>query len=141
MTMTIGSLAKAAGVKVSTLRYYERRGLLQPDARTEGNYRSYGSESVERLTFIRAAQRAGFTLTDIARLFDLRNGSSDPCCDVLGIIEQRLSAVTDQLRDLTEIQRILGAAVDWCHESAGTGKCQALDELGKLSQAPGTDGP
>ena len=131
--MTIGSLAKAAGVKVSTIRYYERRGLLPPDARTEGNYRTYGSDSVERLTFIRAAQRAGFTLSDIARLIELRSGSTDPCCDVRQVIERRLSAVTDQLRELREIQRILGAAVAWCEESAGTGRCQALDELSTLS--------
>lgn len=65
---TIGRLAGVAGVPVSTVRYYERAGLLRPEARTGGNYRFYGPASLARLRFIRAAQATGFGLKDIQEL-------------------------------------------------------------------------
>jgi MerR family mercuric resistance operon transcriptional regulator len=69
---TIGELAKAADVATSTLRYYERRGLVEPDNRSSGNYRLYDPETLERVRFIRAAQATGFTLDDVAMLLDVR---------------------------------------------------------------------
>ena len=65
---TIGELAKAAGVPTSTVRYYEREGILRPAGRNGSNYRLYSREDVERLCFIRAAQGTGFTLRDVTEL-------------------------------------------------------------------------
>ena len=76
---TIGELAKAADVASSTLRYYERRGLVEPDNRSEGNYRLYGPETLERVRFIRAAQATGFTLDDVAMLLDVRVAANAAC--------------------------------------------------------------
>ena len=64
---TIGQLARAAGLPTSTLRYYERAGLLEPTGRSEGNYRLYGEEALERLRFIRAAQATGLNRASIPR--------------------------------------------------------------------------
>ncbi len=135
-SMTIGELAASAGVKISTVRYYERRGLLPADGRTDGNYRSYASASLQRLSFIRTAQRIGFTLADIATLLDLQSGSSDPCCDVKTIIDQRLVAVREKLAELAHVEQVLGKAAAWCEKSAGTGRCAALDELGTSFARP-----
>ena len=68
---TIGALAKAAGVGVETVRYYQRRGLLPEPARPPGEVRRYGEEDVKRLRFIRSAQAAGFTLNEIGELIAL----------------------------------------------------------------------
>src|SRR3954468_24758812 len=68
---TIGGLAKAAGVGVETIRYYQRRGLLTEPARPPGEVRRYGEGDVKRLRFIRSAQAAGFTLNEISELLDL----------------------------------------------------------------------
>ena len=65
-TYTIGHLAKVAEVPISTVRYYEQRGLLRPERRTESNYRVYGPASLKRLRFIRIAQQSGFTLEDLS---------------------------------------------------------------------------
>jgi DNA-binding transcriptional MerR regulator len=65
---TIGGLAKAAGVGVETVRYYQRRGLLPEPARPAGEIRRYGGEDLRRLRFIRSAQTAGFTLNEIKEL-------------------------------------------------------------------------
>ena len=70
--LTIGRLAEQAGVPVSTVRYYERRGLLAPEERSPSRYRLYGPAVLRRLRFIRAAQRSGFTLEDIRRILALR---------------------------------------------------------------------
>src|SRR6476646_8818946 len=73
---TIGGLAKAAGVGVETVRYYQRRGLLPEPARPRGEVRRYGDEDLKRLKFVRSAQAAGFTLNEIGELLDL-----DACDD------------------------------------------------------------
>jgi DNA-binding transcriptional MerR regulator len=79
---TIGQIAHAAGVPPSTVRYYERIGLLSPEGRTAGNYRLYGPEALARLRFIRAAQGTGFTLEHITALLKLRDSTPSVCQDV-----------------------------------------------------------
>ena len=66
-SLTIGQIAKAAGVPTSTVRYYERAGLLRPTSRTAANYRVYSAGDLERLRFIRAAQATGFQLEDVKK--------------------------------------------------------------------------
>jgi DNA-binding transcriptional MerR regulator len=97
---TIGQLARAAGVPTSTVRYYERIGLLQPEARTEGNYRLYDDEALERLHFIRAAQATGFTLEDITALLQLHDATPDVCQDVQTLIDERLADLEKRMTDL-----------------------------------------
>ena len=70
-SFTIGQLARAATVPTSTVRFYERRGLLKPDARTSSNYRMYSARAAERLKFIRAAQATGFSLKDVREMLAL----------------------------------------------------------------------
>jgi MerR family mercuric resistance operon transcriptional regulator len=69
-----GEVARAAGVNPQTLRYYERRGLLSEPERTLGGHRVYRAEAVTVLRVIKAAQRLGFTLDEVAELLDLRAG-------------------------------------------------------------------
>ena len=76
---TIGQLARAAGVPTSTVRYYERIGLVRPAGRTAGNYRVYGEEALECLRFIRAAQATGFALEDISALLNCRRDNTAVC--------------------------------------------------------------
>ncbi len=71
---TIGALARAAEIAVTTVRYYERIGLLVPDDRSSGNYRLYSPASLRRLKFIRAAQSIGFTLDDVQALLGAQDG-------------------------------------------------------------------
>jgi alkylmercury lyase len=128
-TYTIGKLAKAAGVPVSTVRYYEQRGLLKPDARTAARYRVYGPDGMKRLRFIRAAQGSGFTLEDIGMLLELRGGALDPCAEVLSILERRVERVEGQLADLTRIRDVLNESIQWCRAPHAEGCCQVIDEL------------
>jgi MerR family mercuric resistance operon transcriptional regulator len=130
---SIGGLAKAAEVPASTIRFYERRGLLEPERRTRSSYRVYGAESLRRLRFIRAAQGAGFTLEDIVHLLELRDGRADPCGEVRAVLENRLDRVTERFAELRRIQRVLQEAVAWCREPREAGRCEVLDELAERS--------
>jgi MerR family mercuric resistance operon transcriptional regulator len=122
--LTIGQLAAAAGVQTSTVRFYEREGLLKPDARTGSNYRTYTAASLARLKFIRAAQASGFQLNDIREMLALTHSDDAPCKDVEQLIERRLADVRTRMKELKRVERVLDEAlknccrggVDWCGE-------------------------
>jgi MerR family mercuric resistance operon transcriptional regulator len=121
---TIGQLAAAAGVQTSTVRFYEREGLLKPEARTGSNYRAYGEGSLEKLKFIRAAQASGFHLSDVREMLALTHSDDAPCRDVEQLIERRLADVRTRMTELKRVERVLDTAlknccrggVDWCGE-------------------------
>ncbi|NNL67180.1 MAG: MerR family transcriptional regulator [Myxococcales bacterium] len=121
---TIGELARAAEVPTSTVRYYEREGLLKPSGRSAANYRLYAQEDLERLRFIRAAQATGFTLGDVKAL--LRPA---PCGRVQGLIEDRLAEVSERMAELRRVKRVLERSLDACREHAPTGRCKVVEDL------------
>ena len=135
---TIGRLASEADVPVSTVRYYERRGLVRPSGRTEGNYRVYEEGALELVRFIRVAQANGFTLDDITRLLQLRNGDVIPCAGVQELIEHRLTDVRKRLDELQHIEAVLESSLKQCRKSAPKGRCQVIGALDrKAVRAPG----
>ena len=95
---TIGGLAKAAGVGVETVRYYQRRGLLPEPARPPGEVRRYGEGEVRRLRFIRSAQAAGFALAEIKELLDL--DAADDRARARELAEARVAALDEKIADL-----------------------------------------
>lgn len=127
--LTIGELAAAANVPTSTVRYYERAGLLPPAGRTSSNYRLYDEDSVGRLRFIRSAQASGFALGDIATLLDLSDQPRGTCERVRQLIEARLTQVCRRLKDLQRTERVLKSALRWCHKGDVRKTCAVLDRL------------
>lgn len=128
-TFTIGQLAKEANVPTSTVRYYERVGLLRPDGRSSGNYRVYGPAALYRLRFIRAAQATGFTLDDVTALLSFRDGTTAPCHEVQTLIEERLAETEQRLADLQHVQSVLTASLKQCRRGARSGRCRVMDDL------------
>nr|BFE50901.1 Zn(2+)-responsive transcriptional regulator [Saccharothrix mutabilis subsp. capreolus] len=106
MTMRSGQLAQAAGVNPQTLRYYERIGLLTPAERTLGGHRLYPPEALVALRVIKAAQRLGFSLGEIAELLELRRGG------LRGKAAAKLAEVEAKIADLTTMSNTLREAVD-----------------------------
>jgi DNA-binding transcriptional MerR regulator len=109
-----GALAAAAGVNVQTLRYYERRGLLDTPDRTLGGHRVYAPETVTVLRVIKAAQRLGFTLDDVAELLEAgRHHHGRRVADGLQIrATAKLAEVEEKLADLAVVRDTLRAALD-----------------------------
>ena len=122
--LTIGELAHAAGVPASTVRYYERAGLLTARRRSSANYRLYGQAEIDRLRFIKAAQATGFTLNDVAQLLH-----PAPCGRVQELIEGRLGEVDTRMKELRHVKRILRAALAECRRHEATGRCRVIDNL------------
>lgn len=122
--LTIGELAKAAGVPVSTVRFYERKRLLRPSGRSPANYRLYSQGDLEKLRFIRAAQGTGFTLADVIKLM-----RPAPCGSVQGLIEERLEEITARVKELRHVQKVLKAALNQCREHETSGRCKVVDNL------------
>ena len=131
---TIGPLAAAAGVPTSTVRYYERVGLVEADGRSESNYRLYGPDALERVRFIRAAQATGFSLDDIKALLALRDGVAAPCGTVRQLIEERISHVGERMKDLRHVQKVLKASLELCLESEESETCKVIEQLREKSR-------
>ena len=120
---TIGGLAKAAGVGVETVRYYQRRGLLPEPARPPGEVRRYGPEDVKRLRFIRSAQAAGFTLSEIAELLDL--SAADDRARARELAQARVGALDAKIAELQQARNALAGLATACATKRG-GPCPIL---------------
>lgn len=127
--LTIGQLAKEVGVNVQTVRYYERRRLLNPAARKPSGYRLYGDEALRRLRFIKNAQALGFTLREIADLLSLRVSSSARCGDVQRKAQAKLVQVEAKIRDLRALDRALQGLIHACQAGQPTDRCPILKSM------------
>ena len=124
--LTIGRLAARAQVNVETVRYYQRRGLLQMPDRPHGGIRHYGPAEVSRLEFIRRAQAVGFSLADIGDLLQLKG---DHACErTLKLTEEKLAEVRSRLVQLKHLEQELVQLVGQCSETTGD-CCPTLDHL------------
>jgi MerR family transcriptional regulator, mercuric resistance operon regulatory protein len=126
MNLTISKLAKSAGMGVETVRYYQRRGLMPAPPKGAGatTYREYGPEHVQRLTFIRRAQSAGFTLKEIGELLALDRGADR--ARVRALARGRLDALEARVRELDEARTALNRLLATCSASH-TGPCPIIE--------------
>jgi DNA-binding transcriptional MerR regulator len=118
--------ANAVGVPTSTIRFYERIGLFKPDARTGGNYRHYGEQSLDRLRFIGSAQTTGFSLEDIRRLLSLTHSDEPPCDDVLTLTTKRLAEVRERIKELRHVEKVLATSLTECCTGKSPGLCNKI---------------
>lgn len=126
-TLTIGGLAKAAGVHVETIRYYQRRGLLPEPERPAGGIRRYGPADVARLTFVKTAQRLGFSLNEITELLRLEDGTH--CQEASALAEHKLEDVREKIASLRRIEQVLAELVHHCHVPEGNVTCPLIASL------------
>lgn len=105
--MRIGELAAQSGVSTKTIRFWESSGLLADPDRTPSGYRDYGSESVDRLEFIRHAQTAGLTLAEIRQVLVISDEGRPPCAHVTDLIHLQLADLDQRIRELTATRRRL----------------------------------
>ena len=125
--VSIGALAHAAGVNVETIRFYQRKGLLSEPKRRYGEIRRYGGDDVARVRFVKAAQRLGFSLDEIAGLLKLDDGAH--CDEARVMAEQKLNDVRGKLRDLRRMESVLKSVVADCCATRGTVTCPLIASL------------
>lgn len=126
-SLTIGAFAKAAGVNVETIRFYQRKGLLAEPQRPQGGIRRYGQADVARLSFVKTAQRLGFSLDEIAELLRLEDGTH--CTEASRLAEYKLQDVRAKLADLARIESALSELVSACQAGKGEVCCPLIASL------------
>lgn len=134
--LTIGRVARAAGVGVETVRFYERRGLIaRPPRPSRGGFRTYDAGTIDRIRFIRRAQQLGFSLREIAELLSLRTDPAADCADVRLRAQRKRREVERRIADLGAIRDALDELIAACPGGGGVRHCTIL---GALSGAPAT---
>lgn len=128
-TMTIGGLAKETGVGRETIRYYERRRLIEPVERRESGYRIYDENSAKKLLFIKNAQQLGFTLEEIGELMKLKVSVTGRCGAVKRRAESKLEEIDKKVAALNSMKKVLKGLVSHCREELPTDDCPILASM------------
>ena len=126
--LMIGQLAKKAKVKVETVRYYERRGLIPDPPRRESGYRMYSENDVARIRFIKRAQMLGFTLYEIMELLSLKVDPDTTCADVKKRAEMKIKDIEEKMRALKQMKMMLTKLVALC-KGGPSGECSIIKAL------------
>lgn len=125
--LSIGAFARAAGVNVETIRFYQRKGLLLEPERPYGSIRRYSATDVARVRFVKAAQRLGFSLDEVAQLLRLEDGTH--CPEAAEIAKARLADVRARLADLRRMEAALAGLVSRCDRHDSPVSCPLIAAL------------
>jgi DNA-binding transcriptional MerR regulator len=131
--MSIGELAKETGVKVVTIRYYERVGVLTAARRTSGNYRNYGLDHLRRLCFIRRCRDLGFSLDEVRELLRLSSENGPSCEEVCQMADRHRRAIEKRIADLKRLASELRRINASCNGRMAMAECRII---GALSNRP-----
>lgn len=130
--MTIGELARQAGVNAQTIRYYEREGLLPAAHRwPDSGYRDFDDAALNQLRFIRSAKDLGFTLREIKELLDMRVLAGESCAEVRRMIGAKLTDLDRRVTEMRRLRRTLVKLEKACAQRAVGTTCPALWEIEK----------
>lgn len=137
MNFSIGDLSRRTGVKVPTIRYYEKEGLLEAPVRTEGNQRRFSERDLDRLGFIRHARDLGLPMAAVRELLELGSHPDQPCADADRIAAEQLSAVRRRIAQLRQLEKELARIAASCDGSQQVCDCNVLKAFGDHSQCTG----
>lgn len=127
--LKISQLSKLAGISIETIRFYERRGLLEKPPRSQSGYRLYSPKTITRIKFIKRAKELGFSLKEISELLSLRVGPNTTCDMVKSHAAQKIKDIGSKIETLQNMKRALLRLVKSCRGSGPTNKCPILDFL------------
>jgi len=139
-TLTIGQIARRAGVGVETVRFYEREGLLEEPDRRESGYRQYTEEVIFRLRFIRRAKELGFTLKEIRELMAFRRDPSATRADVRQQAKAKIADIEAKIRDLQRMKEALVKLTASCRGHGPASGCPILEALDGQDWTPAREG-
>lgn len=129
--MKIGDLARVTQTQAETIRFYEKEGLLREPPRSEGNYRIYGAEHLERLSFIRHCRSLDMALDEIRALLRFQDAPRENCHAINDVLDEHIEHVARRIRELKELQKELKLLREKCDGAAA--ECGILDGLKKGS--------
>ena len=127
--MLIGELHQTSGVGIETIRYYEKAGLLPAPARTGNGYRNYGSEHLERLSFIHHCRALDMPLAEIKQMLDFLAHPEADCGDINRLIDEQLARVRARLKAMRSLEKQLSQLRAHCEAGHTAAECGILHEL------------
>lgn len=127
--LTIGKIAKQAGIGIDTIRFYERQGLIEPPQRTESNYRIYTKSDITRIRFIRRAKKLGFSLNEIKELLSLRHDPNASKADIKTRTEKKIEDIKQRIQDLSKMLHALESLTAACDGQGPIEECPILEAL------------
>jgi DNA-binding transcriptional MerR regulator len=134
--LRIGEVARRAGVSVDAIRYYERRKLLPSPPRSEGGFRLFADEAIERLRFIKQAQDIGFSLDEIRTL--LTGGGVTACRQMRDLLQEKLQQTSDRISELQAFKATLSRHLQRCEDElarkGAAAKCPVILEIGQAAR-------
>ena len=125
--LTIGKVARLAGVGIETIRFYEREGLVADPPRKQSGYRQYGAETVSRLRFIHRARELGFSLGEIKELLFLRVDPSQTCGHIVEKAEQKILEIDAKVQTLLRMKEALEALAQACPGRGPVTECPVIE--------------
>jgi DNA-binding transcriptional MerR regulator len=128
-TLRIGEVARLADVNIQTLRYYERRGILDQPERSPSGYRQYPVETVELVRTIKRAQKLGFSLDEIERLLRIREGGNGACTKARDIAADKLQLLNERIEELAGVRRTLEELIRDCQPRRPAEDCGVLTAI------------
>ena len=135
-TLTIGQVAKGAGVHTETIRYYQSLGLVEEPPRRQGTVRRYKPSVVAQLVFIKRAQQLGFTLEEVRRILPFHGGTS--CAATRKLAEQKLEVIRERIAELNRIRRSLQGLITRCKKMGQPAQCPIIRKLSEGLDIPGS---
>lgn len=138
MELTISQLADEVGVSVAAVRHYEQEGLLHPVGRTQSNYRIYDETSLDRIKFIKSAQKLGFSLLEIGQLLKL-DGLPNACPSALDYLIKKSFDLKNQITQLTNQRDNIESLMKKCHGNANGGASEFFNYLEKIPVSPSSE--
>ena len=130
-SLTIGRLAKDAGIHLETVRYYERQGLMPKPPRTQSGYRLYSADAIRRLRFIKRAQELGFSLREVRELLALRISRTATAAAVRTRAEAKIIDIEAKIATLESMKKTLRKLLRSCEGCAPVSECPILESLDK----------
>jgi len=130
--MRIGEVARRSRVRVDTVRYYEKRGILPHPVRWLSGYRDFGPEAVDRIQFTKWAQHLGFTLEEVRHMLLVVEVDPAPCAQLRPAFNALLTRVETQLAELGWVRKRLRTVLARC----SAGSCTAVEELARRVRSP-----
>lgn len=134
--MKIGELATESSTPIETIRYYEREGLLPAPARTQGNFRLYEAEHLERLLFIRYCRGLDMSLDEVRVLLKFKDAPHEDCGDVNVMLDQHIGHVSRRIKELRTLEKQLKELRQRCGEARSADQCGILTGLSDASKEP-----
>jgi MerR family copper efflux transcriptional regulator len=127
--MTIGEVAKAAGVGVETVRFYERKNLLPTPRTPPSGFRQYGRQAAQRIRFIRRAQELGVSLAEVSQLLELRLDPRRSCAEVKSEAQLKIEEIDAKIVSLRRMRHALVGLTTSCSGEGSTSACPILETI------------